>query len=78
MENTAGALGDLIAEDNEVGVHQAVPYGAGVQAGAIDARPVALGGSGSVLQHTPGQRADQFPRNPARTIGGYTAPTSTL
>lgn len=34
--------------------------------------------AGVVIEHVPGARADVFLQNPARTIGSYTAPTTTL
>lgn len=40
-----------------------------------------VGGSqipGTVVGYKSGQRADVFPTNPAKTIGGYTPPTTTL
>lgn len=40
-----------------------------------------VGGSqvpGAVVGYKSGQRADVFPTNPAKTIGGYTPPTTTL
>ncbi|AMJ56653.1 MULTISPECIES: zonular occludens toxin domain-containing protein [Stenotrophomonas] len=52
-----------------------VPYGAG------DAQPTHLSQAGapsSVVGYSSGSRGDVFPKNPARTIGGYTPPTSTL
>ena len=36
------------------------------------------GSPGSAIGFKSGQRADVFPANPARTIGGYTPPTTTL
>lgn len=54
-----------------------------VQPAAMSAMPAvdavaAPGPSSAVVGYKPGQRADVFPQNPAKTIGGYTPPTSTL
>lgn len=62
---------------------QDVPYGAGEQrqpqggSGSVQQRGPAVA-SGQVIGHAPGQRGDVFPQNPARTIGSYTPPTTTL
>lgn len=50
--------------------------GVGFASGASEAGAAAV--HGSVIGYTSGQRGDQFPRNPASTISGYTPPTSTL
>ena len=57
---------------------QQVPYGAGGQERAERPRNESGSSTAVVVGHAPGQRADQFTRNPARTIGSYTPPTSTL
>ncbi|PZU29333.1 MAG: hypothetical protein DI584_03115 [Stenotrophomonas sp.] len=49
--------------------------GAGFASGASDAGAAAAGG---VIGYTPGERGDVFPQNPAKTISGYTPPTTTL
>jgi hypothetical protein len=42
------------------------------------ASPGASSSPGTVVGYTSGQRADVFPANPAKTISGYTPPTTTL
>lgn len=49
--------------------------GTGIASGASEAGAAAAGG---IIGYAPGQRADVFPANPAKTISGYTPPTSTL
>lgn len=54
-----------------------VPYGAGDQKPA-EAQSQTPPSAGSVVRHSPGQRADVFPQNPARSVSSFTPPTSTL
>ena len=58
------------------------PRGAGEGREANAAAPAYQSGpaapAGQVVRYEQGSRGDVFPANPARTIGGYTPPTSTL